>query len=61
MGDTFQGPEVGSYLTHTNELPEETNELTKKEILLGKGTLVEISSIREPRRTALPHGSQSRV
>ena len=32
--------------------------LTKQEILLGKGTLVESSGVREPRRTALPRGSQ---
>ena len=35
--------------------------LTKQEILLGKGTQVESSRLREPRRTALPHGSQSWV
>ena len=35
--------------------------LTKKEILLGKGARVESSRVREPRRTALPRGSQSRV
>ena len=34
--------------------------LTKQEILLGKGTRVESSRVREPRRTALPRGSQSR-
>ena len=28
--------------------------LTKQEILLGKGTWVESSRVREPRRTALP-------
>ena len=28
--------------------------LTKQEILLGKGTRVESSRVREPRRTALP-------
>ena len=33
--------------------------LTKQEILLGKGTWVESSRVREPRRTALPHGLQS--
>ena len=32
--------------------------LTKQEILLGKGTRVESSRVREPRRTALPRGSQ---
>ena len=31
--------------------------LTKQEILLGKGTQVESSRVREHRRTALPHGS----
>ena len=30
--------------------------LTKQEILLRKGTRVESSRVREPRRTALPHG-----
>ena len=35
--------------------------LTKKEILLGKGVRVESSRVREPRRTALSHGSQSQV
>jgi len=33
--------------------------LTKQEILLGKGTRMESSRVREPRRTALSHGSQS--
>ena len=31
--------------------------LTKQEILLGKGTRLESSRVREPRRTDLPHGS----
>ena len=31
--------------------------LTKQEILLRKGTQVESSRVREPRRTALPHDS----
>ena len=44
-----------------NELSEETHVLTKQEILLGKGTWVGSSRVREPRRTALPGGSQSRV
>ena len=59
--DPFQGPKVGSCLTLGNELSEETHMLTKQEILLGKGTWVESSRVREPRRTALPHGSQCRV
>ena len=35
--------------------------LTKQEILLGKSARVESSRVREPRRTALSHGLQSRV
>ena len=34
--------------------------LTKQEILLGKGTRVESRGVREPRRTALSRGLQSR-
>ena len=59
--DPFQGLKLGSCLTHGNELSEETHVLTKQEILLGKGTQGESSRVREPRRTALPRGSQSRV
>ena len=60
-GDPFQGPKLGSCLTLGNELSEETHVLTKQEIVLGKGARVESSRVREPRRTALPRGSQSRV
>ena len=60
-GNPFQGPKLGSCLTIGNELSEETHVLTKQEILLGKGTQVESSRVREPRRTALPHGLQSQV
>ena len=60
-GDPIQGLKLGSCLTLGNELSEETHLLTKQEILLGKGTRVESSRVREPRRTALPRGSQSRV
>ena len=60
-GDPFQGLKLGSCLTLGNELSEETHVLTKQEILLGKGTRVESSRVREPRRTALPCGLQSRV
>ena len=35
--------------------------LTKQEILLGKGTQVESSGVREPRRTALPRGLHSQI
>ena len=60
-GDPFQGPKLGSCLTLGNELSEETHVPTKQEILLGKGTRVESSRVREPRRTALSSDSQSRV
>ena len=60
-GDPFQGPKLGSCLTLGNELSKETHVLTKQQILLGKGARVESSRVREPRRTALPHGFQSRV
>ena len=51
--DPFQGPKLGSCLTLGNELSEETHVLTKQEILLGKGTQVESSKVKEPRRTAV--------
>ena len=51
--DPFQGPKLGSCLTLGNELSEETQVLTTQEILLGKGTRVESSRLRKPRRTAL--------
>ena len=35
--------------------------LTKQETLRGRGPRAESSRVREPRRTALPCGSQSRV
>ena len=60
-GDPFQGPKLGFCLTLRNELSQETHVLTKQEILLGKGAWVESSRGREPRRTALLRGSQSRV
>ena len=53
-GDPFLGPKLG-------ELSEETHVLTKQEILLGEGTRVESSRVREPRRTALPRGTQPQV
>ena len=55
-GDPFQGPKLGSCLTLGNELSEETHLLTKQEILLGKGTQVESSRVREPRRTGFLKG-----
>ena len=56
-GDPFQGMKVGSCLTLGNELSEETHVLTK-EILLGSCIWAESNRVREPRRTALPRGSQ---
>ena len=56
-----KGTSLGSCLTLGNELSEETQVPTKQEILLGKGTRVESSRVREPRRTALSSGSQSRI
>ena len=58
-GDPFQDLKLGSCLTVRNELSEETYVLRKQQILLGKGTQVESSRVREPRSTALPSGSQS--
>ena len=52
--DPFQGPKLGSYLTFGNELSEETHVLTKQETLLGKGTQVESSRVREPRTALFP-------
>ena len=51
--DPFQGPKLGSCLTLGNELSEETR-ADKARDFIGKGTRVESSRIREPRRTALP-------
>ena len=58
-GGPFPGPELSSCLTLRNELSEETHVLTKQKTLLGRGTRAESSRVREPRRTALPCGSQS--
>ena len=47
-GDHFQGPKVDSCLTLRNELSKETHGLTKQAILLGRGTQVGSSRLREP-------------
>ena len=57
-GDPFQGLRIGSCLTLRNELSEETQVLTKQETLLGRVSRAESRRVREPRRTALPCGSQ---
>ena len=60
-GAPLQGPKGSSCLTLRNELSEETHMLTKQKALLGTGALAESMKVREPRGTALPHGSQSQV
>ena len=50
-----------SCLTLRNELSKETHMLTKQETLLGRGARAESRRVREPRRAALPRGSQPRV
>ena len=60
-GGPLQGLKLGSCLTLGNELSKETHMLTRQVILLGKGAQEESSMVREPRRTALPCGSQSLV
>ena len=57
--DPFQGLKLGSCLTLRDELSEETHVLTKQAILSGMGTGLESSRVREPRRTALPRGSEN--
>ena len=59
-GAPFQDLRMGSSVALGNELSEKIHILTEQEILLGKGTWVESSRVREPRRTALLCGSQSR-
>ena len=60
-GAPLPGPKSGLLSNTWNELSEETHVLTKQEALLGKGAWAEGSRVREPRRTALPCGSQSWV
>ena len=52
---------MGSYLTLGGKLSEETHELTKHEIFWEGVSQAEDSRVREPSRTALPHGSWSQV
>ena len=52
------GPETGLLSALGNELPEETHVLTEQETSLGRGARAESRRVREPRRTALPGGSQ---
>ena len=57
-GDYFQGLRVGSCLTPWNELSKEMHCWQSKR-LYREGAL-ERSRVREPKKTALPCGSQSR-
>ena len=59
-GGPLPGLKLGSCLTLGKELSEETR-ADKARDFIGKGTLVESSRVKEPRRTALPLGSQSQV
>ena len=52
---------MGSCLILRSELSKETHVLTKQETLLGRGNRAESRTVKEPRRTALPHGSQPQV
>ena len=62
-GGPFQDPELGSCLTLGNELSDTCADTRadKARDFIGKGTRVESSRLREPRRTALPRGSKSQV
>ena len=51
---------MGSCLTLESDLSEETR-ADKARDSIGKGHWVESSRVREPGRTALSHGLQSRV
>ena len=58
-GRPLPEPESGLMSNIRNELSEDTQMLTKQEILLGKGTRGESSRVREPGRTALLLGKVS--
>ena len=60
-GGLLSGPETGLLSNTQKWVVQETHVLTNREILLGKGTRVESSRVREPRRIALTRGSRSRV
>ena len=52
-GDRLQRPVVGSGLTRGNEVSQETH-ADKARDFIGKGSWVESSEVRGPRRTSLP-------
>ena len=59
-GTPLRGLRMGSCLTLRNELSEDTR-ADKARDFIGKGRLGGEQQVREPGRTALPHGSQSQV
>ena len=59
-GVPSRAPRAGSCLTPGKELCEETR-ADKAKTLLEEGTRAGSSRVREPRRPALPRGSQPRV
>ena len=59
-GGPLQGPKSGLLSNTRERIVQGDTCLTEQEILMGKGTWVESSRLREPRRTALPCGSQFR-
>ena len=60
-GGPLPGPKSGLLSNTQNELSKETHVLTKQKTLLGRGSWVESSRVREARRTALSRGSQSQA
>ena len=59
-GGPLPGPKTG-LLSNAQKWIVQGDTCADKARDLGKGPRVESSRVREPRRTALPHGSQSRV
>lgn len=60
-GGPLPGPKSVLLSNTQNELSKETQVLTKQKTLLGRGSPVESSRVRQARRTALSRGLQSQV
>ena len=60
-GGPLPGPETGLLSNTRKWIVRGDTSAGKARDFMGKGTRVESSRVREPRRTALPHGLQSRV
>ena len=60
-GTPLPGPETGLLSNTQKRIVEGDTCADKARDFIGKGTRVESSKVREPRRTALPRGSQSPV